>query len=80
MSDRQHTPHLVQATAGRPRTKPPNGVRTGRSRPADSTLSRQIAAIMTFVGTQIETLRPLPPLGTVPEVGGSNPPPLQRNN
>ncbi len=36
-SDRQDTPHSVQATTGSARTKNPNGVRAGRPRPADST-------------------------------------------
>ena len=43
-SDKQRTPHSVEATTGNARTKNPNGVRAGRPRPADSTHSRRIAA------------------------------------
>jgi hypothetical protein len=39
-SDKQHTPHLdAGATTGSALPRPPNGVRAGRARPADSTPS-----------------------------------------
>src|SRR3954451_5972933 len=48
-SHTQDAPHSVQGTTGSVRTDNPNGVPAGRPRPADSTLSRQIAALRTWV-------------------------------